>query len=171
MGVLGRRDHAPRLVDRGGGAVGRWRHGPGVDADGHRAVDVARGVGDDLAAHPHPPVGDQGLRRAPRGDAGMGQVLGEPHLLCIVVDLDVLDRALAGEPKFRAAQVWDWVARGAASYEAMTNVPAALREHLAATVPYSTLHVGNEARSKDGTIKTLFSTAADGRPVEAVLMR
>jgi 23S rRNA (adenine2503-C2)-methyltransferase len=87
------------------------------------------------------------------------------------VDLELLDSALEGEPAFRARQVWDWVARGAASYEEMTNVPAALRERLAATVPYSTLHAGNEAHSKDGTIKTLFSTASDGRPVEAVLMR
>src|SRR5689334_17335018 len=63
------------------------------------------------------------------------------------------------------------MARGAKSYEEMTNVPAALRERLATEVPFSTLTVANEAYSKDGTIKTLFSTARDGRPVEAVLMR
>ena len=31
------------------------------------------------------------------------------------------------EPAYRAAQVWEWAARGAASYGEMTNVPAALR--------------------------------------------
>src|SRR5262245_11452004 len=75
-----------------------------------------------------------------------------------------------GEPAYRAGQVWEWVARGAGSYEEMTNLPAALRERLAATVPLSPLAVAAEARSDDGTVKTLFHTA-DGRPIEAVLMR
>ena len=48
-----------------------------------------------------------------------------------------LDRLLAGagEPSYRAGQVWEWTARGASSYDEMTNVPAALRERLAAEVP------------------------------------
>jgi 23S rRNA (adenine2503-C2)-methyltransferase len=78
--------------------------------------------------------------------------------------------AQAGEPPYRASQVWEWVARGAGSYEEMTNLPAILRERLAAEVPLSTLAVRAEAKSDDGTIKTLFDTA-DGRPLEAVLMR
>src|SRR4051812_41080238 len=53
----------------------------------------------------------------------------------------------------------------------MTNLPADLRARLAAEVPFSTLVSQNEAVSKDGTVKTLFSTAGDNRPVEAVLMR
>src|SRR5437763_3040253 len=53
----------------------------------------------------------------------------------------------------------------------MTNLPAALRERLAAEVPFSTLVSQNEAVSRDGTVKTLFATLGDGRPVEAVLMR
>jgi 23S rRNA (adenine2503-C2)-methyltransferase len=89
----------------------------------------------------------------------------------IVVDLELLDSVLASEPAFRRAQVWEWAARGARSYEEMTNLPAALRERLAADVPFSTLAQQNEAVSKDGTVKTLFATAADNRPVEAVLMR
>jgi 23S rRNA (adenine2503-C2)-methyltransferase len=88
------------------------------------------------------------------------------------VDLQLLDRVLsdAGEPRFRSRQVWEWTARGAASYDAMTNLPAALRERLAAEVPLSSLTVEREARSRDGTEKALFHTA-DGRPIEAVLMR
>jgi len=88
------------------------------------------------------------------------------------VDRALLDRTLAngGEPSFRVSQVWEWVARGARSYEEMTNLPAALRERLAASVPLSTLKVVEEAKSDDGTVKTLFRTA-DGKPVEAVLMR
>ena len=66
--------------------------------------------------------------------------------------------------------MWEWVARGARSYEEMTNLPGALRERLEAEVPLSTLSVAAEAKSDDGTVKTLFHTA-DGRPIEAVLMR
>src|ERR671915_1272261 len=75
-----------------------------------------------------------------------------------------------GEPGFRARQVWEWAARGASSYDEMTNLPRDLREALAAEVPYSTLRPVREALSRDGTEKALFETA-DGRPVEAVLMR
>jgi 23S rRNA (adenine2503-C2)-methyltransferase len=88
------------------------------------------------------------------------------------MDLELLERSLAerGEPPFRARQVWEWAARGASSYDEMTNVPAALREWLATEVPLSTLALEQEARALDGTQKALFRTA-DGRPVEAVLMR
>jgi 23S rRNA (adenine2503-C2)-methyltransferase len=88
------------------------------------------------------------------------------------MDLDLLERALQerGEPAFRARQVWEWTARGAPGYEAMTNLPRALRDELAAAVPFSTLVVEAERESRDGTVKTLFRTA-DGHPVEAVLMR
>ena len=88
-----------------------------------------------------------------------------------------MDRALlastlaeAGEPDYRAGQVWEWVMRGARGYGEMTNLPASLRERLEAEVPLSTLTVKAEARSDDGTVKTLFETA-DGRALEAVLMR
>jgi 23S rRNA (adenine2503-C2)-methyltransferase len=78
--------------------------------------------------------------------------------------------AAGGEPGYRASQVWEWVARGAASYEEMTNLPAPLRERLAAAVPLSTLSLEAEAKSDDGTVKALFHSG-DGRPIEAVLMR
>jgi 23S rRNA (adenine2503-C2)-methyltransferase len=88
------------------------------------------------------------------------------------VDLALLERTLAehGEPTYRARQVWEWTARGAASYEDMTTLPKALRTALAASVPFSSLEVVSERESTDGTLKTLFRTA-DGHPVEAVLMR
>src|SRR5947207_3298192 len=76
----------------------------------------------------------------------------------------------AGEPPYRADQVWEWAARGAGSYAEMTNVPASLRERLAAVVPFSTLEVDHEERARDGTVKALFRTH-DRHPVEAVLMR
>jgi 23S rRNA (adenine2503-C2)-methyltransferase len=88
------------------------------------------------------------------------------------VDVVALETALAerGEPRFRARQVWEWAAHGAAGYEAMTNLPVRLRRTLAEELPFSTLAVVHEASSRDGTVKTLFRTH-DGHPVEAVLMR
>ena len=88
------------------------------------------------------------------------------------MDLRLLDERLSalGEPRFRARQVWQWTARGAEGYEAMTSVPAALRARLADEVPFSTLALEAQAQARDGTVKALFRTG-DGRPVEAVLMR
>ncbi|MFT4048634.1 MAG: 23S rRNA (adenine(2503)-C(2))-methyltransferase RlmN [Solirubrobacterales bacterium] len=88
------------------------------------------------------------------------------------MDLDLLSSALEemGEPKYRAKQVWEWAARGASAYDEMLNIPAELREKLTEAVPFSSLSVIDQAESRDGTIKVLFHTA-DGRPVEAVMMR
>src|SRR3954447_6431047 len=88
------------------------------------------------------------------------------------MDLPLLEQALQerGEPTFRARQVWEWTARGATGYDAMTNLPRALRDELAGTVPFTTLTLETQRESRDGTVKTLFRTA-DGHPVEAVLMR
>jgi len=89
------------------------------------------------------------------------------------MDLQLLDTTLAGlgQPRFRARQVWEWTARGAVGYDAMTNLPVSLRAELEARVPFSSLELTNEAHAKDGTVKALFATREDGRPVEAVLMR
>ena len=88
------------------------------------------------------------------------------------MDLALLERTLAaaGEPSFRAGQVWQWAARGAGGYDEMTNLPLALRARLAESVPFSALSVEDEAAAADGTVKALFRTS-DGHPVEAVLMR
>jgi 23S rRNA (adenine2503-C2)-methyltransferase len=88
------------------------------------------------------------------------------------MDLELLSEHLqaAGEPRFRARQVWAWTARGAGGYDEMTDLPAALRERLAEEVPFSSLTLEHEAHARDGTVKALFRTH-DGRPVEAVLMR
>ncbi len=88
------------------------------------------------------------------------------------MDLALLKSTLADldEPDFRERQIWRWASAGSASYDPMTDLPATLRSRLAARVPFSSLGLDAEATSRDGTAKTLFSTA-DGRAVEAVLMR
>jgi len=88
------------------------------------------------------------------------------------MDLALLETHMTdcGEPSYRARQVWEWAARGVTGYDAMTNVPAPLREGLSGSVPFSTLTITDEQQARDGTVKTLFRTH-DGHPVEAVLMR
>jgi 23S rRNA (adenine2503-C2)-methyltransferase len=88
------------------------------------------------------------------------------------MDLALLESTLTehGEPAYRARQVWEWTARGVASYEEMTTLPRALRARLAEAVSFSTLELVTERESRGGTVKALFRTA-DGHPVEAVLMR
>jgi 23S rRNA (adenine2503-C2)-methyltransferase len=90
------------------------------------------------------------------------------------VDLELLKSTLdeLGEPSYRFDQVWGWTARGVHSYDEMGNVPQALRAHLTEHVPFSTLEVTLQQESQiDGTIKALFATTKDKRPVEAVMMQ
>jgi 23S rRNA (adenine2503-C2)-methyltransferase len=86
------------------------------------------------------------------------------------MNLELLEEALSGEPAYRARQVWEWTAKGAPSYAAMTSLPAQLRDTLGEKVPFSSLDVVAETLAKDKTLKVLFRTA-DGHAVEAVLMR
>jgi len=87
---------------------------------------------------------------------------------------DQLAELLAGwgEPRYRAAQVWEWLYRRLAADPAqMTNLPLALRQRLAEQTRVDPLEVLAEQRSRDGqTVKWLFRLA-DGVTVETVLMR
>ena len=76
-----------------------------------------------------------------------------------------------GAPPYRARQLYDWAYRHLATdYGAMTNLPAALRADLAATLPISTLSTVRELTADDGdTLKRLYRTG-DGQLVETVLM-
>src|SRR5204862_5953293 len=96
------------------------------------------------------------IRRFSHGARGSPRCCWHPES----VDLSLLEQTLAdrGEPAYRGSQVWEWLARGAASYEAMTNLPAALRAALAEAVPLSTLEVVTQREARDGTVKALFRT-------------
>ncbi len=90
----------------------------------------------------------------------------------MAMDLALLERTLdeLGAPAYRARQVWRWAAQGVDDFGQMTDLPLALRDALTERIPFSSLTVADEAHSSDGTVKALLRTA-DGRPVEAVLMR
>ena len=44
----------------------------------------------------------------------------------VSMNLELLAETLADEPAYRTRQVWEWAARGAASYAEMTHLPAPL---------------------------------------------
>lgn len=81
------------------------------------------------------------------------------------------EMAAMGEPAFRAGQVYQWMHRGARSFDEMTNLSKALRERLAEAYSLTAPTVARKLVSaKDGTIKYLWRLA-DGNCVESVLMR
>lgn len=76
-----------------------------------------------------------------------------------------------GEPAFRAKQVFQWLHRGAHSFDEMTNLPKTLREKLAVSCTLCVPAVERkQVDSVDGTIKYLWRLG-DGNCIETVLMR
>ncbi|MEQ2455161.1 23S rRNA (adenine(2503)-C(2))-methyltransferase RlmN [Flavonifractor hominis] len=76
-----------------------------------------------------------------------------------------------GEPAFRAKQVFQWLHRGAGSFDEMTNLSKALREKLAAScILYVPQVERKQVSAQDGTIKYLWRLR-DGNCIETVLMR
>jgi len=75
-----------------------------------------------------------------------------------------------GEPSFRAAQILEWVwKKKVTSIDAMTNLPAALREKLTTSFRLGALEHTHTQGSADTTRKFLFNLH-DGRYVESVLI-
>ena len=76
----------------------------------------------------------------------------------------------AGEKKFRAKQVYEWIHNHPiTSYDDMNNVPKSAREFLAINYPIDELRVTDIQFSSDGTRKYLFKLN-DGNVVESVLI-
>jgi 23S rRNA (adenine2503-C2)-methyltransferase len=76
----------------------------------------------------------------------------------------------AGERAFRARQVMGWLwRRGAESFEAMSDLPAAFREYLKNNFTISPTPRAAVARSADGTRKLLVALG-DGEAIETVII-
>lgn len=75
-----------------------------------------------------------------------------------------------GEKKFRAAQVFGWLAKGVSDFDEMKNVPTALRSSLAESFYIGLPAAVRRQVSKDGTVKCLFEFR-DGTQVESVFMK
>ncbi|MCL2609442.1 MAG: radical SAM protein, partial [Treponema sp.] len=97
---------------------------------------------------------------------------GAEPLSCPVLSGLPLNRLaeLVPGPRFRAEQVFRWIAGGADSFARMANLPAALREELAAGYLLRPEVKAAEHPASDGTVK-LALDLADGLAVEAVLLR
>ncbi len=78
-----------------------------------------------------------------------------------------------GLPRYRTDQIFQWLyQKRAASFDEMTNLPKDLRAELEKIAVISTIELASRQRSKDGTIKFLFSLSDKGKDykVEAVLI-
>lgn len=76
----------------------------------------------------------------------------------------------AGEPSYRADQILAWVyARGAASFQEMTNLPVALRTRLTAELELNAVLALRVRQAADTTEKFLFQLG-DGALIETVLI-
>jgi len=90
------------------------------------------------------------------------------------LSLDALRDAVAGlgQPAYRAQQVSGWLYRSsAADFEAMTNVPLALRRALSERYRFSAVEAVTERVSSDGETRKALLRLPDGQLVESVLMR
>ena len=76
-----------------------------------------------------------------------------------------------GQPAFRGGQIFNWLHRGAASFEEMTNLSKELRACLAQRYSLTAPRIARKQVSQqDGTVKYLWELT-DGNCVETVLMR
>lgn len=87
-----------------------------------------------------------------------------------VEELETLCREM-GEPKFRAKQIFSWIAKGAESFQDMTNLSKPLREKLAARCGVALPAIEEKLVSRlDGTVKYLYRLE-DGEYLETVIMK
>jgi 23S rRNA (adenine2503-C2)-methyltransferase len=80
-----------------------------------------------------------------------------------------LTELLVGEPAFRTRQVWDGLHQRVQRPEEMSELPAALRNDLAAALPRALTEVSRQSADDGQTVKWLWALH-DGAQVEAVLM-
>ncbi len=150
-------------------AAGRHRPGrpPGSPFPRRHRPACVNGLCNDSAidssARVHNPTMKTPANRA-TGDA-------RPHLL----DLDREElRAWvrdAGQPAYRAEQIWRWIYSGRSdSFEAMSDLPSGFRERLQASFRLWSTRAVEHQTSADGTEKFLLDLADGGR-IECVLLR
>jgi 23S rRNA (adenine2503-C2)-methyltransferase len=90
------------------------------------------------------------------------KAMGPSELSRFARDLD--------EPSFRGAQLFNWLyGKGVTDFDAMTNLPSALREKLGDVAKTPLISLRTRKESTDGTIKCLFDLPS-GRRIESVLI-
>lgn len=76
-----------------------------------------------------------------------------------------------GEPKFRGKQIFEWIYRGAESFEDMTNLPKGFREKLCETADVGNVKICEKYVSKIDETRKYLLELSDGNFVESVLMK
>ncbi len=77
----------------------------------------------------------------------------------------------AGFPAFRSKQIYEWLVKGVASFDEMTNLPADMRKTLSEKADTGLLSIKQKLQSQiDDTCKYLFCLK-DGYVIESVLMK
>ena len=168
----------------------RWRYSPGLGTAAAAAASAATRYGWSACA----PAADRGNPRAaasgqappdastgpPAAGAATRRVAGEPAAPAAgrraATDLDVAEwdayLAAAGAPAYRARQIRHHLfRRHTASFAAMAQLPAALRERLDRDLTPYGLAERSRTRSRDGLTTKLLLQAGDGHLVEAVSIR
>lgn len=76
-----------------------------------------------------------------------------------------------GEPKFRAAQIRDWLQRGAPDAASMKNLPVDLRKKLDLIAQTLPVKIVKKLQSADGETTKFLLELNDNEQIECVLMR
>ena len=76
-----------------------------------------------------------------------------------------------GEPKFRAAQIRDWLLRGAPDFASMKNIPNALRSTLDSVAQTLPCKIVKKLQSADNATTKFLLELNDHEQIECVLMR
>lgn len=74
------------------------------------------------------------------------------------------------EKKYRAKQVYEWIVKGASSFDEMTNLSKPFREKLSSIYEIPKVVIETKRISSDGTIKYLFKMPFGGY-IESVIMK
>jgi 23S rRNA (adenine2503-C2)-methyltransferase len=98
------------------------------------------------------------------------QKAGKPSIQSLLLEEIAAYLATQNERPYRAKQIADWLyQKRVASFDAMTDLPQALRAHLAAEFMLDSLETVRVLGSKDTTQKFLFRLS-DGNLIESVLI-
>ena len=94
----------------------------------------------------------------------------ERDILSLLPDQLEAELQRLGEPRFRAAQIFQWLSRGVRDFDEMTNLSKPLREKLKTEYRlYRPRVLSKQVSAIDGTIKYLWELS-DGNAVETVVM-
>lgn len=80
-----------------------------------------------------------------------------------------IEKAIQLSPLFRAKQIYEWISKGAESFEQMTNIDKTTRKFLEENVLLRSSKVTEVLKDPDGTIKLQISLS-DGLAIETVLL-